>query len=165
MYETRKTRSYSVLTESDMIAAFLHAIWSCLSPVTRFMVSSKGKRDIHRTQSRKNTGGTSRISTTKVDGTWGAEACEKSIQPRGRWVAMLEGSAQARPGLVKRVETGCDMDEIKRVQGMSTPMRSVSSLPGPQSPHVCKLATNQRLLFFPSSPPGPNCFDLAESSV
>ena len=83
----------------------------------------------------------------------------------GGWVARLEGSAQARPGLVKRVETGCDMDEIKRVQGMSTLMRSVTSLPGPQSPRVCKLATNQRLLFFPSSPPGPNCFDLAEPSI
>ena len=84
VYETRKTRSYSILTESDMISAFLHAIWSCLSPVTRFMVSSKGKGDIRRTQSRNNTGGTSRISTTKVKHTQLAEACEKSLRPKGR---------------------------------------------------------------------------------
>ena len=51
-------------------------------------------------------------------------------------MARLEGSAQARLGLVKRVETGWDMDEIKRVQGMSTLMRGVTSLPGPQSPRV-----------------------------
>ena len=83
MYETRKTRSYSILTESDMIVAFLHAICLCLSPVTRFMVSSKGKREIRRTQSRENTGGTRRISTTKVRHTQVAEAWEKSFRLRG----------------------------------------------------------------------------------
>ena len=118
-------RSYGILTDFDMIAAFLHAVWLCLSPVTRFMVSSKGKRDLRRTQSRENTGGTSRISTTKVKNRQVAEAWEKSLRPRGGWVARMEGSAQARPGLVKRVEnveTGCDMYEIKQVQGMSALM-------------------------------------------
>ena len=80
-------RSYGILTDFDMIAAFLHAIWSCLSPVTRFMISSKGKRYIHRTQSRKNTGGTSRISTMKVRHMQVAEAYEKRLRPRGGWVS------------------------------------------------------------------------------
>ena len=106
MYKIRKMRSYGILTDFDMIAALLHAIWSCLSPATRLMISSKGKRYIHRTQSRKNTGGTSRISTTKVKHTQLAEAWEKSLQPREGWVARLEGSAPARPGPVKRIETG-----------------------------------------------------------
>ena len=97
MYETRKTRSYSIFTESDMIAAFLHAIWSCLSPVTRFMVSSKGKRDIRRTQHRKNTGGTSRISTTKVKNTQAAEGWEKNLRGMGSEIGGF-GTSKTRTG-------------------------------------------------------------------
>ena len=97
MYKIRKMRSYGILTDFDMIAAFLHAIWSCLSPVTRFMVSSKGKGDIRRTQSRKNTGGTSRVSTTKVKHTQVAEAWEKNLRGMGSEIGGF-GTSKTRTG-------------------------------------------------------------------